>query len=309
MSRSPGVQIHVLLRSGNTVHHNEGQGRQIEWNPMFRPTILFLGILGLALAACTPQISPGLEAGIRPITDILASGPEFTDIGPETAMLRVETTLPVVCAVVYGTTPDYGLIATDTDMAGGGHAGHHPLLTGLKPDTLYYARLQGVGPDGTLYRSEEYTFRTSPAMTNSGEPNLASVENGAHVAGVSSNFNSGANDSTWGALKAIDVDLSTAWSSDGDGDAAWIEIELAAETHVTRVGFWTRTMGSSAQIHSFQIVTDKGETHGPFDLNDAAKTYFFETDFTAKRLRFEAVATSGGNTGAVEIEVYGEPQE
>jgi hypothetical protein len=130
-------------------------------------------------------------------------------------MVRVETTLLVVCAVVYGTTPDYGLIATDTDMVGSGHAGHHPLLTGLKPDTLYYARLQGVGPDGTLYRSEEYTFRTSPVTATSSEPNLALVENGAHVVGVSSNFNGGADDSMWGALKAIDGDLSTAWSSDG----------------------------------------------------------------------------------------------
>jgi hypothetical protein len=31
---------------------------------------------------------------------------------------------------------------------------------------------------------------------------------------------------------------------------------------VTRVGFWTRTMGSSAEIESFQIVTDGGETVG-----------------------------------------------
>ena len=68
-------------------------------------------------------------------------------------------------------------------------------------------------------------------------------------------------------------------------------------------------MGSSAEIHSFQIVTDKGETIGPFELADAARAYYFETDFTAKRLRFEAVTTSGGNTGAVEIEVYGEPQK
>jgi len=79
---------------------------------------------------------------------------------------------------------------------------------------------------------------------------------------------------------------------------AWIEIELAAETHATSVGFWTRTMGSSAQIRSFQIITDIGEIIGPFNLDNAAQTFFFETSFTAKRLRFEAAATSGGNSGA-----------
>jgi len=40
-------------------------------------------------------------------------------------------------------------------------------------------------------------------------------------------------------------------------------------------------------------------------LAGAAQADYFETDITAQRLRFEAVATSGGNTGAVEIEVYG----
>ncbi len=47
-------------------------------------------------------------------------------------------------------------------------------------------------------------------------------------------------------LNAFDGDAATAWSSDGDGDYAWIEMGLAGLTHITRVGFWTRTMGSSA---------------------------------------------------------------
>lgn len=195
---------------------------------------------------------------------------------------------------------------TDADMAGGGHTEHHPLLTGLKPDTQYFARLQGIGSDGTLYRSEEYTFQTLPASSVDVELNMALVENGAQIVGVSSNFNGGANDSAWGTLKAIDGDLATAWSSDGDGDEAWIEIELPEETRITRIGFWTRTMGSSAQIQSFQVVTEKGETYGPFDLEDATQLYLFETDFTARNLRFEVISSSGGNTGVVEIEIFGE---
>lgn len=264
--------------------------------------------LALAAAACSLQATSGSGARVRPIDDVLASGPEFFDIGPNTAALRVETSLPTVCAVVYGTTPEYGQMATDTDMAGGAHSDHHPLLAGLTPDTLYYARLQGVGPDGTLYRSEEYTFRTAPAPTASGEPNLALPANGARLVGVSSNFGGGSESDPWGALSAFDADGATAWSSDSDGDEAWIEIELAGVTRVTQIGFWTRTMGSSAQIQSFQIVSDAGETVGPFNLTDASQGYYFDTDFTASRLRFEVVASTGGNTGAVEIEVYGEPQ-
>ena len=139
--------------------------------------------------------------------------------------------------------------------------------------------------------------------------NIAAMEKGAKVVGVSSNYGNGANDSAFGANNALDGDLNTEWSSDGEGDNAWIEIELPLETHVTSIGFWTRTMTTSAQIFSFRVITDRGEVYGPFELAGAGSIYYFDTDLTAKRLRFESVSTSGGNTGAVEIEVFGEPAQ
>jgi hypothetical protein len=66
-------------------------------------------------------------------------------------------------------------------------------------------------------------------------------------------------------------------------------------------------MGASAQIFSFQVVTDLDETYGAFELDNAEDVYYFDVDLTAERLRFEAIDTSGGNTRAVEIEIYGEP--
>jgi len=256
----------------------------------------------LLLGACGRVSSPGVsEAVVRPIEEILVDAPQV-EAGETSATVTATTRIPVACAVAYGTTHEYGSLATDTDMAGGAHAQHHPLLTGLTPDTVYYLRLQGVGPDGTLYRGEEYILRTLPAAGASGQANLAA---NARILAVSSQYG-GAADGAFAAIRAIDGDPSTQWSSDGDGDDAWIEIELPAPTRVTRVGFWTRTMGGSAQILSFRIVTDQGEAFGPFELSDAAQMYTFDTEFTAQRLRFEAVETSGGNTGAVEIEIYGE---
>ena len=137
--------------------------------------------------------------------------------------------------------------------------------------------------------------------------NLALAEKGATVVAVSSNFGGLNIDSAYGAGKALDGDPSTEWSSDGDGDGAWIEIALATKTNITSIGFWTRTMGTSAQISSFQVVTDQGMTIGPFTVDSADTVSFFETDFEATRLRFEVIASSGGNTGAVAIEVYGTP--
>lgn len=260
--------------------------------------------------------APQADDVVRPLADIIVGEPTFTDAGGNSFTVELDTRIPVVCAAAYGTTTAYGKLATDTDMAGGGHENHRPMLTGLQPDTEYQVRLQGVGADGTLYRSENLTFRTPKAEAETeaeaprkpSGPNLALRGQGAQVIGVSSNFGGGGNDSTFGANKAFDGDPNTEWSSDGDGDDAWIEIEYESDVRVTAIGFWTRTMGSSAQIFAFRVVTDRGETIGPFTLEDANGAYYFETDFNARRLRFEMVDTSGGNTGAVEIELYGEAE-
>ena len=136
--------------------------------------------------------------------------------------------------------------------------------------------------------------------------NLSSPAQGASIVEASSNYEGGANDSSFGADKALDGDPNTAWSSNGDGSDAWLEIELLSETQVMSLGFWSRTMGDSAEIFSFRVVTDRGEVVGPFILEGSGEMYYFDTDVRGKRLRFEAIDSSGGNTGAVEIAVYGD---
>ncbi len=66
------------------------------------------------------------------------------------------------------------------------------------------------------------------------------------VAAVSSNFGEGGIYSIFGAADAIDWDPPTEWSSASDGDTAPIGVELASETNITSVGFWTQTMGDTA---------------------------------------------------------------
>ena len=51
------------------------------------------------------------------------------------------------------------------------------------------------------------------------------------MAGVSSNYGNAANNSAYGADDVLDGDPRTEWSSNGDGNHAWIEIELSTETH------------------------------------------------------------------------------
>ncbi|MCH8949912.1 MAG: discoidin domain-containing protein, partial [Chloroflexi bacterium] len=82
----------------------------------------------------------------------------------------------------------------------------------------------------------------------------------------------GGNDSAFGAANALDGNPATEWSSASDGNAAWIDVELPSVTNVTSVGFWTRTMGDTAQVNTFQVTTDRGETYGPCIVGDAPTT-------------------------------------
>ena len=269
-----------------------------------RAAARFVGLLLLALVsyACG-------STEIGDLTPILESPPEVVDITAHSVRVTAVTNVDMACAIAYGPTEEYGSLATDTDMAGSGHRDHAPLLTSLQPDTEYHLTFGGIGPDGTVYRYKDLTFRTSPESPSaSAKPegdNLALLSGGARVVGTSSNFGDAGNSDTWGGNQAIDGDPATEWSTNGDGNDAWVEIELPAATEVTAVGFWTRTMGTSAEVHSFRVVSDQGDVEGPFQLEGASSSQYFQTELQAKRLRFEVVESSGGNTGAVEIEVYG----
>jgi hypothetical protein len=229
------------------------------------------------------------------------------DISDTDAVLLFESSIPLACSVVFGKTTAYGQIAVDQDMAGGAHTDHHPFLSGLEADSEYHYRVQGTAADGTLYIGVDGTFRTLPAQEEK-EINLASLEAGARIVDVSSNFGGAANDEPWGADNAIDGDRATAWSSAGDGDAAFIEIELAGPAQLTALEVWTRSMSDgTAQIFAFTLTTGDGEVLGPFTLQDAAQPYRFEVNVIARSVRLDVVDSSGGNTGLIEFAAYGTP--
>lgn len=269
---------------------------------------VWLPLVVLAAGTAFTLLSCGDDSAdqpVSPIEEILDGDILIEDIGSDSANVRVVTTIPVVCAVVFGSNESYGRISTDPDMGGAAHTDHLAPLRGLDPDTLYHYRLQGTGPDGTLYASDDLTFRTAagdPAQTTRG-PNLASAAEGASVREASSVFGGSA---AWQAENAIDGDPSTEWSSNGDGDDAFITVDLRDETQLAAVGLWSRTMGSSAEIVQFQVITDRGETLGPFTLDDANGLHTFDVTAVARWLRFEVVSSSGGNTGVVEVAAYGD---
>lgn len=248
-------------------------------------------VLGLVAFTDAASVDTNRRAEILDITAIQAGPIELAvDPGGRSATLSVSTSLDVACAVVYGRDASFGSIATDADMGGGAHRDHHAVLGGLEPDTEYVYRVQGSDAAGRLYVSETFRFRT-PAAPAGAAANLAL---GATVVDVSSEFSP-----AYGAANALDGDPSTEWSSAGDGDDAFITIDLGEGRDVGAVAFVTRSMSDgSATTETFSVSAD-GIEQGPFP----AGTELVAVTLRARLLRFDVVSSSGGNTGAVDIVV------
>jgi hypothetical protein len=247
-------------------------------------------LLALALVgACQDTSAVSEEVG--DFSEISEAAPTIEPSSDGTsAVLTVVTTIEAVCAVAYGDTTSMGRLATDQEMGVGGHSEHEAVLTGLSPDTEYFYRLQGVGADGRLYRSEILTFRTPPAPEASSDRNAA-IE--ADVVDVSSEFSA-----AFGGANAIDGDLATEWSTSGDGDDAYLVIDLGREVEVAGIGFHTRSMSDGTAIsESFTITVDDTDTFGPFPVGRA------DVSFSGRIVRFDVDRSTGGNTGAAEVEV------
>jgi hypothetical protein len=241
--------------------------------------------------------------GLERLPGGIISGPSVEDVTSSSAVIALKSGAPALCQVNYGPTAAYGQMRRMSMT--GPMSDHRVLLPGLSPDTVYHFRLTAVDAQARIYRSADLTFKTLAAPAGAGRPkgeNVAVLSAGAKVVGVSSNYGGEGLSSTFGANNAIDGDPATEWSSNGDGDKAWIEIELAKPSSIRALGFWTRTMGSSAEIKEFEVIADGRTRLGPFTLPNAAGMHYFPVNVTTRRLRFNVVKSSGGNTGVVEIE-------
>ena len=264
-------------------------------------TLRLLTALAMALLAASALAQPLVSL---PIEDVIKEPIELSEITSTSATLEVYTEIDLACVVVFGTDEGFGSLALDMDMGGGAHRDHLVIMRGLQPDTEYVYRLQGSDAAGNFYASEVMRFRTPPAQD---EPdvgvNVATLEAGAVVVAASSEFGA-----AFAAEHAIDGDARSEWSSRGDGDDAFITVRLRESVDVTGFGLWTRTMGASAQIERFEVENEHGEVFGPFELPDAGATHAFAASGRGQEFTFRVVASSGGNTGAVELAVFTRPE-
>lgn len=261
--------------------------------PLLLATLLLVPIAGPALPIAAQSTPPAAtRAAIRDFMEIAAGEPRVElDPSGTAATIRVTSTVDAACSVVFGTDETFGRIAVDSDMAGGGHTDHHPILGGLTPDTTYLYRLQGTTADGTLYQSRTLSFRTPPAPASG--PDLVVA---ATITEVSSEYSA-----AFGAVNAIDGDLATEWSSKGDGDDAFLTLDLGSPQAIGAVGWDTRSMTDGTAVTTTFTLTADGTVVGTFPAGPATSP----VDLTAQVLRFDVASSTGGNTGAREIVVRG----
>ncbi|MBA3286481.1 MAG: discoidin domain-containing protein [Acidimicrobiia bacterium] len=242
---------------------------------------------------------------MRPFSEVQADDFVF-EADPtnlERGIFRVSTTEPMICAIVWGETDAFGNFNNSLAMNGTGIVDHDVFLPGAIPGRTYYFQVQGSTADGALYRSETATF-TIPEPAPSGEaaagadrgPNLALD---ATVADVSSEFND-----SFAATNAIDDSGTSEWSSAGDGDDAFVTIDLGTSREIAGVEFITRSMlDGTAVTETFTVTVDDGATLGPFPAGTPAEPNFAAIETTGRTFRFDVDTSTGGNVGAVEIRI------
>jgi hypothetical protein len=275
-------------------------------------TILVLALALVAAACSSSSSSDGSE--VRDFSEIQSSDFEFTVDANGIARMNVITNVDAVCSIAWGETDALGSINTDLDMGGAAHDDHEVVLVGAVPGETYQFRVQGSTADGTLYQSElaSFTLPEAPAADESmggGDDddhtdihgdNLAE---GATVVAVSSVFSD-----AWSGENAVDGDMATEWATAGNGDDAFIEIDLGSSQDAVGVEFITRTMGDgTATTTEYTVTVDDGDVFGPFSAGDPSDNRFAEAVFAGQVIRFDVVSSTGGNTGAIEVRVFAPP--
>lgn len=261
-----------------------------------------LALLLSSLAACGSSVAGEPE----PSVEFLNMRVE--DVASTRAVIRFDTSRPTTCEVEWGLSMDaMTTTATDPNMEPGTFAEEHEVpLEDLSPDTMIFFRAKATDPMGNTYYSEAMSFRTEMGDGGPARANVALLSMGSRIVDKSSNFGNVADDSTWGANNAIDGSMSTEWSSNGDGDDAWLSIDFGQMRDLEAFGFRSRKMTDGTSIiTSVRIIFDEQTTMGPFATPDPDQRYVFEiTPTRAQRVRVEAVSTTGGNTGVKEIEFF-----
>jgi len=268
--------------------------------------LMVFASIALIAAACG---SASTDSEVRDFSEIQMDDFVFTVDANGVAKMTVTTDVEAACSIAWGEDDSLGFLHTDLDMSGGAHQKHEVILEGAVPGETYSFRVQGSTPDGTLFQSALSTF-TLPELPegdssigDGDETSGTNVAQGATVLEVSSIFSD-----SWAGENALDGDMTTEWATSDSGDDAFLEIDLGSPQDIIGVEFITRSMSDGTAVTTeYTVTVDGGDTFGPFPAGDPSDSMFSEAEFTGQILRFEVAASTGGNTGAIEVRAFTSP--
>jgi len=143
---------------------SRGYKRRLLW---LIPALLTIILGGTLLAACGETASTDSKDPLSEFKELSTGEPSANDIEPDSASLLWDSKVDVICAWALGPTTDYGQVlvhdgSSMSALTNPGHTTHELHLVALQPGTVYHYRIGGIGPDGTVFRSDDFTFRTAP---------------------------------------------------------------------------------------------------------------------------------------------------
>jgi len=268
-------------------------------------TLATASALLAALAGCGTGRASNAAAGNLEFANL-----RVQDIGATSAVVLFETSVPSTCEVQFGQSlNELNNHATDPSMTPGTLVTSHrvPLLA-LPPATTIYFRAMATDASLRSYYSSVSNFQTLTNNADAGLVNVALTSAGTTVVDVSSNYGNAGNASTYGADNAIDGEIATEWATNGDGSRAYIVLDFGQSRAVSHFGYRSRKMadGTSIVTQVRVVATELGQNIGVFDTPDPDIAYSFDftSAVTVRQVRVEAVDSTGGNTGAAEIEFF-----
>lgn len=265
------------------------------------PNLSFILLPGLLLSGC------GDDPTSPTVVDFIDL--RIEEVSSARAVVRFETSEPTTCEAEFGVDADaLDQRATDPSMEPDAYSvDHEVFLEDLAPSTNYFVRARAELPSGEVSYSDTYEFTTAMAVAVDSLINYALATRGGTIGGVSSNFGGGTNDSFWGANNAIDGQMSTEWSSNGDGNNAWILIDFGQRRRLTHFEFRSRQMPDGTAITtSIQVQFGDSEPLGPFATPEPEQVYRFELgSIEAESVRLDILTSTGGNTGIREVRFLG----
>ena len=227
------------------------------------------------------------------------------DITASSAILRFETSIPTSCEAEFGLNKDsLNETATDPTMMEDELSIDHDVLIGnLRENSEYFIRARATTSKNITYYSELLSFNTLSISIDEEDDKLLSRSE-FDIVSVSSNWAGGDNNSSFGIEKAFDQNLVSEWSSDGNGDNAFVSIKLHSRRKIRGFSIRSRKMADGSSIITSIVMNIDNENIGTFETPDPDQTYrFIFTEIEGENITWKVSSSTGGNTGAKEIQL------